>query len=264
MWTRFLPTLLVLSSFNAQAWIIQSNDNTREWLLQQQPKTSVYQEMNKYFTENDPKTDAKPYIKSFISNVHQSLVTEADNSLAHKLNEPSCKSATKISYPKSLTSQYNFKSKVNFEKEIIKIQSYDCLGQLNVHRVFDVLMSPDFQKDAVDGMKAASADQKNNRVCQRISLFPFGTSSVCFTQNVLLKGNQYVIHSFNEENINNPSAIAYYRDSITVITQLKNGEVSIYNLGYARGPDLPFHSVVESVIKKQQKTLIEKLIQQAR
>lgn len=262
MLNKTLLALFTLTAFNAQAWIIQSGD-ADTWLLNLKAKPSVYTEMNKYFEENDPQTDATPYIKSFIPAVHQALVAEAQNSIPQLVDQSQCQSMTKISYPKAITHQYGFKSKINFEKEILKIQSYNCLGKLNVHKVFETLMSAEFQKEAVDGMKEVTVDQKTNQICQRISMFPLGTTNFCFTQNILLNDNQYIIHSYNEENNDSPSIVAYFREAITVITQLENSEVSIYNLALGRGPDLPFHSIVEKIVSRQQNKIFNALTKEA-
>lgn len=242
----------------AQAWLEKSGD-VHSWLAEQRPKNSVYIEMNKYFSKNDPETDARPYIQSFVNYIHNTIISEADTSLKQKLSQEVCKNQTQISFPEKITQQYSFKSKLKFEKQIVKVQSYDCLGNADARHVFETLLSAKFQLQTIDGMKATSADQSTNRTCQTISLFPLGTSNTCFTQNILSNPGQYVIHSFNEENINNPSAPVYFRESIVVITQLKNGNVSIYTLSYGRGPDLPFHGIVEKVIYKQQKKLIDNL-----
>lgn len=257
----FLITLYFVSS--AQAWVTESG-NIYHWLAAQKPKNSVYTEMNKYFTENDPGTNAQPYVRSFIDSVHRAMISEADASLQRKLGQEKCTSQTQISFPEKVTQQYSFKSKVMFEKQIVKVQSYDCLPQTDAKLVFETLLSEKFQLKTINGIKSVSADESTNRVCQTISLFPLGTSKTCFTHNILSNPGQYVIHSFNEENINNPSAPAYFRETIVVITQLKNNEVSIYTLNYGRGPDLPFHGIVEKIIYKQQQQLIKNLTSMTR
>lgn len=260
---KLISIFLITFAVTAQAWIIQSGDS-KQWLAKQKAVPSVYEEMNKYFLETDPKSHAMPYVKSFIPFMHTQIVNEAEISLTKKLNKLTCSAETNISYPGILTKEFDFQSKRDFEKEILKIQSYDCLGKLNLDKVFATLMSEKFQKEAVDGLKQIKTNQQTNQVCQVVSIFPFGTTNFCFTQNVLATGKQYLIHSYNEQNIQNPSAPAYYREAITVISQLPTGEISIYNLAYARGPDLPFHSVVKSMIATKQELFIQKLIENSK
>lgn len=259
-----LLSVAISSAFQAKAWVINTAKiNPFDWLLQQTAKPSVYHEMSQFFIQRDPETDARNYVNSFIPSMHQMMVHEAKASLDKKLNEPSCKPALNISYPVQVTQQYDFPSKINFEQEIIKIQTYDCLGKLDLHKVFETLMSEEFQKVSIDGLKGIKTDQSTNEFCQNISMFPLGRSNVCFKQNILFSGRQYILHSYNDENIDQPTVPVYYREAISVITQLPNGEVSLYNLGYGRGPDLPFHSLIEKLVLRQHKSVMQSLVRMA-
>jgi len=125
-------------------------------------------------------------------------------------------------------------------------------------------MSEAFQRKVINGLKTISVTPSNNRACVETSIFGLGTSRYCLTKNVLRTKNQYIIHSFNEENIADPSAPIYFKETINVITQLASGEISLYNLMYARGPDLSFRSVVKSKAKKQQDAVTTLLRQDAK
>ena len=259
------PLFIILTTFcvTAQAWVIDKGDSSK-WLVSRAPAPSVYSEMNKYFIDYHPGTDARAYVSHFITSMHVSLVNEAEYTLAKKLKETTCSSDIKVTFPETLTQGYNFQGQHEFESEVLKIQSYDCLGKLNLHTVFETLMSDAFQRKTIDGLKFILSNQKNNQVCQKVSIFPLGTSHYCFTQHILATSNQYIIHSYNEANIEQPSAPAYFREAVTIFTQLPNGEVSVYNLAYARGPDLPVHSIVKKVITQRQQTSIQDLIETAK
>lgn len=263
MYLKSIFVILSFFSFSAQAWIIEKGDPSY-WLMAQKPVPSVYTEMNQYFTDFFPATNAEAYIHHFITSMHSSLVNEAESALSKKLKEPSCKSDIKVSYPEILTKGHESKGARSFELEVLKIQSYDCLGKIDLHKVFNTLMSDQFQKDSIDGLELIETNKKPNQVCQKVSIFPFGTSHFCFTQHILATPNQYIIHSFNEENVDEPSAPAYYRETVTVFTKLSNDEVSVYNLAYARGPDMPGHFIVKKVLTSRQQKSIQNLIESAK
>lgn len=247
----------------AVAWQIQKNADSN-WLASQQPKASVYEEMNKYFIENDLPTQAIPYSQYFITFMHQKIVTETLNGLKFKLSQPGCVPSSNVSFPEVLTTKHNFEAKVDFEKEIVKTQSYDCLGKLNLDKVFFTFMSDKFQTQAIKDLDYIHINESTNTVCHKVSIFMFGQTHFCFTQNVLANEKQYIVHSFNEKNVGNPKAPVYYRESVSVFTQLPDGEISFYNLVYGRGPDLPLHGLVEKLVKSQQEFFIEQLIESAK
>lgn len=265
MLKKLFAMTYLISAFTstALAWQIQKNADSN-WLDAQQAKPSVYQEMNKYFVEIELPTQAIPYTQYFIKFMHQKIVTETTNSLKAKLSQASCIPSSSVSFPETLTLKHNFEAKIGFEKEIVKTQSYDCLGKLNLDKVFFTFMSEKFQSQAIKDLDYIHINESTNTVCHKVSIFMFGQTHFCFTQNVLANEKQYIVHSFNEKNIGDPKARVYYRESVSVFTQLPDGEVSLYNLAYGRGPDLPFHGVVEKLVKNQQEFFIQKLIESAK
>lgn len=258
-----LPLLILSTTASAQAWQVQTNAN-ENWLLQQKAKPSVYSEMNKYFIENDSSNNAFGYVENFVLALHKLMVGETKAAISSKLSASACHSSTEVSFPERLTTQYNFSSKKEFEDSFLKVQSYACLGKLNLDKVFETLMSEAFQRKAINGLKNISVNQKDNRACVETSIFGLGTSRYCLTKSVLRTKNQYIIHSFNEENISDPSAPIYFKETINVLTQLPSGEVSYYNLMYARGPDLSFRSIVKSKATQQQEAVTHLLIEMAK
>lgn len=261
-------TILIFTFFitavNAHAWQISLEADPKAWLFDQKAKSSVYTEMEKYFSENYPYGNPKSYVKSFIDSTHSKLVKEAHNSIQFKIGNNTCQPALNVTFPEASVMSTEFSAQKKFEKEITRIESYDCLGKVDLHKVFRLFLSDEFQLQSIDGLKTINTDQSSNKVCQLVSLFPLGSANFCFTQHILKLDKQYVIHSYNEENINKPSIPTYFRESIMVLSELNNSEVSLYNLTYGRGPDLPLHGIVKKIIKNQQQNIIENLIKRAK
>lgn len=251
-------------SISAQAWIIHQGDLTN-WMNSLSPAKSVSSEVEKYFTDeniNAKSADIQTYIQQFIQYNHQVFRNNVIQVLQNSSkNQVKCLADTKIEF---LNKTSNMKIGQNFESEALYIESMDCLGFIDHHKVFTTLLSDSFQKKAVSGLQNISSNQNNNLVCQQTSVFPIGESNYCFTQNIWQDENTYVIQSFNESNAPNASAPVYFREVFTVIKKTNSGEVFIYNLALGRGPDLPFHSIVRATVRNQQQSMIEQLIEAAK
>lgn len=261
-----IKKLIILASLSvstANAWQVQKSQD-QNWLLLLKAQPSVYEEMNKFFVKNDGAYNASAYIESFIPTLHRAMVSEANSSLLAKTSQATCSNTTEVSFPELLTTKYKFSGKDDFERNFLKVQSYTCLGKLNLDKVFETLMSEAFQQKAINGLKKISSNQNTNNVCVETQIFGLGTSRYCLTKNVLRTQNQYIIHSYNEENVSKPTAPIYFKETINVLTQLSNGEVSFYNLMYARGPDLAFRGMVKKKATKQQEAVTQLLIEMAK
>lgn len=262
MKTKIFAFILASVFINAFAWqTVQSNNPN--WLASIEAAPSVYNEMNKYFLKEDPATDATAYVQNFVPALHQIMVRETQNFMINKVSQPGCTPATRVSFPTQLTSEFNFTSKHDFESNFLKVESYTCLGKLDLDRVFETLMSEAFQRKAINGLKAIQLNQNTNQACVETKIFGLGTSRYCLTKHVQKTQNQYVIQSFNETNVNNPTAPVYFKETINVITRLANGEISLYNLMYARSIDLSFRSMVKSKVESQQEDVRTFLIEGA-
>lgn len=262
MKTKLLAFILASVSMNAFAWQV-TQDNSPNWLLSIEAAPSVYAEMNKYFLKEDPSTDARAYVENFVETLHLNMVQETQSFMDRKLAQPGCAPSTQVSFPEQLTSKYNLNSKEEFESNFLKVESYACLGKLDLDRVFETLMSEAFQRKAINGLKAIQLNQSTNQACVETKIFGLGTSRYCLTKHVQKKQNQYIIQSFNETNVNNPSAPVYFKETINVITRLTNGEISLYNLMYARSVDLSFRGIVKGKVEAQQNSVRTYLIEGA-
>ena len=241
---------------SASAWQIHTSDFA-SWTASLKVPASVFAQLNSYFQEK-PAGDQSAYVASLPDLLRQKSFGEMQARLAAIDSSERCETFFNASFVSKL-----FKSSPvgaqEFEKEMIRAESVSCLGQKNTGSVFEALMSDEFQKKTIMGLAQIKSDPQTNQVCHSISTFGIGRSDYCFTQNVWQEGELFVIHSYNESNSKNATAIVYFREMLTVIKRLKNGEALVYNLTYGRGPDLPFHSVVLRMLKGQHSTFIEEL-----
>jgi hypothetical protein len=257
---NILCLFLTLISIKVSAWQISPNTNSN-WLMSIKAAPSVYVEMYKYFQKQQATADAQSYVEQFIPTLHTTMVQEVQTSLSSKLAKSTCTPSTQVVFPEQLTSKFNFTSKQNFESHFLKIESYACLGHLDLDRVFETLMSESFQRKAINGLKNIQLNQSNNQTCIETKIFGLGTSRYCLTKQVQKLQNQYIIQSFNEANVNNPDVPVYFKESINVINRLANGEITVYSLLYARGPDLAFRNIIKTKVEDQQAEVRKYLIE---
>ncbi|WP_409478078.1 hypothetical protein [Pseudobdellovibrio sp. HCB154] len=248
---------LLIGAQNALAWNVQQDDLVT-WLNQLSPKPSVYQEMQKFFIKQGNSSAAsQQYTTAFIQQIHKELSTSAFQVYQNSLNPNlKCKNRSDVDFPEKMTAN---KLGAEFESEALRIETMDCLGKLDHHKVFQTFLSDGFQLNSVTGLKKIKSNQSVNQICQVTDVFPVGKSSYCFTQNIWADESTYVIQSFNENNEAGVEAPVYFREVFTIIKKMHNGEVFIYNLAVGRGPDLPLHFVVKSTVKSEQAKAIEAL-----
>jgi len=261
---KILIVLALVSHQQAFAWTINT-DSFQKWTTSLQPKLSVQKQIEMFFSDQNidhTQDEVQKYIPNFIQHTHQEFTQKVIDILNHAEN-PSlkCSNQTEIDFPETITQN---KTGEEFESEALFVESMDCLGQLDHNKVFKTLLSDEFQKKSVNGLKEIRTDETKNLVCQKTNVFPIGRSEYCFTQNIWKNDSTYVIQSFNESNHNQPSAPVYFREVYTVIKKLKSGEVFLYNVVLGRGPDLPFHSIVKKTVRNQQAAMISQLIEDSK
>ena len=248
---------LFLFSQSAMAWNIEQGE-LANWLNRLSPAPSVYQEMQKYFGKQGVNSaGSSNYITGFVGHVHQNFISKVAQNYQNSSNvNLKCKNSSVVDFPEVITSM---KIGSKFESEALSVETMDCLGKLDHHKVFQTFLSDAFQINSVTGLVNIKSNQATNLVCQATDVFPVGKSSYCFTQNIWADATTYIIQSFNETNNPEAEAPVYFREVFTVIKKMPNGEVFIYNLALGRGPDLPLHFVVKSKVKSEQTKAINAL-----
>lgn len=259
-----MALLVFLTSITSQAWNIEQGDRN-DWLADIVAQPSVYSEMSKYFTGKNASPQASAYVQKFIPQMHGKMISETNNFVHHLNDSSECEAFVDVSFPEQLTSAFNFKSKLSFEGNFLKVESNACLGKLNIDKVFATLMSAEFQKVAINGFERFhKLDKNTNEVCLETDIFGLGKSSYCVVKRVLKTDNQYIIHSYNTYNAADVDTTVFFKETINVITEMENGEVSLYNLMYARGKNLAFTGIVRSKTEEQQEKVSTMLMKMAR
>lgn len=250
--------LLILGALNSQAWQIQTSE-FNSWIESLKAPTVVFDQLNTYFQGRDQSA----YVASLPGLLLAKSFGEMQARVAAIDTSDRCETFFNASFVTKLLPSSPAGVK-EFEKEMIRAESVSCLGQKNTESVFEALMSDEFQKKTIMGLEQIKSDPQTNKVCHNISTFGIGRSDYCFTQNVWRDEDLFVIHSYNESNSKKATAYVYFREMITVVKKLQNGEALVYNLTYGRGPDLPFHSVVLRMLKGQHQKFIDELKAQSR
>ncbi len=249
--------LIALSSSFSSAWQVGSGD-LQKWIPKTNAKQSVYTEMQKYFSDHGGLNPAdKDYTKQFVTRTHLGLLKSAQ--LANQKYDAAnaaCSSSSLIDFPGSIT---GLNAGSGFEKDVMRIQTIDCLGAVNLDKVFTLMMSSDFQKQAISAIKRITVNETTNQICHDTYVFLLGSSSYCFTQNIWHDQNTYFIQSFNELNRGVQDVPVYFREVVTVIKKLKSGQVVIYNVSYGRGPNLPLQEAAKVYVSSQQQTVMNLL-----
>ena len=260
--TKTAIVAFLLTSQNVFAWNIQQGE-LATWLNQLTPKPSVYQEIQRYFGKQAVNSEAvKNYATAFVGQINEAFIAKVAQNYQNSSNTNlKCKQSSKVEFPGVIT-QFNIGAE--FESEALSIETMDCLGKLDHHKVFQTFLSDTFQMNSVTGLKSVQSNQTTNQLCQVTDVFPIGKSSYCFTQNIWSDDSTYIIQSFNEMNGVGAEAPVYFREVFTIIKKMPNSEVYIYNLALGRGPDLPFHFLVKSTVKSEQSKAIDALIEASR
>ena len=245
-------TYLFVAGTPARAWNIQTGDLT-SWIASLKPLPSVSEQIELFWKNNGADS---AYVQSFPIEVKNKLFNEIENSL-------SCANAISVDFPENILVNSPVSAR-DFENGFLRVESMNCLGELDLEKVFNVFMSKDFQSRTIKGLKKFTLDEAKNKVCQQTSVFGIGDSAYCFTQHIWRNDSKYMIHSFNETNADHIEAPVYFREVLTVLEKLPSDDIVIYNLVYGRGPNLPFKGIVKNIVKNQQENLISELVRSAR
>lgn len=230
-------SLLILTSTSFSSGFADTDPVS--WLKSVPVPEGVYTEMYGYFKKDSSK-QAQAYVADFIPNFHSRMADRALNVAQNQSG--ACKPYVKSETPKQVSNGFNFETKVAFEGKFLKIESVACLGKLDIEKVFQTLMSERYQRAVIDGLQSIRF-LPENRVCV-IANTSMLSLDYCVTKQVLKSKTQYIIQSFNEKNCQTGSDNCgadkiYFKDTINIITKLPNGEISFYNLMFARGKAFP-------------------------
>ncbi len=126
----------------------------------------------------------------------------------------------------------------------------------------NLFLSESFQKSSLK-LDRHEADENTNRVCQKILIVGFALS-FCYTYEIWQSEDMIVLHYINDSNEADADKSVYMRDFLTVFKKNQNGELMFYNLGYSRGPVIPFQSFIKTIAEKQQKRMADMLAEKVK
>ncbi len=247
------------------AWQI-NHGSFEDWKKSIVIKPSVMINLNKFFTDNKiANLDSDVYVAAFPSFMQEKVFQDAEKIFDKiKTDSSSCPKFSKFQFPGKVSdSSVENKMSAYFEKEILRIETLDCLGSIDLEKVFAIFSSEAFQRKSISGLKSMSIDPNTNRVCQKTYILGLGTSDFCFTQDIWHSENMIVMHSFNETNQPTASAPVYFREVLTVFQKTMDNKILLYTVAYGRGPNLPFHGIIKNILSQQQSSLISQLIKEA-
>ena len=193
------------------------------------------------------------YSQEITNQLHQQL----KNKLANEIKNNECIKKRKVFFPSKITSSEIGKK---FEKEIIQIETTDCLQASSAEQIFKTLNGEDFLLKNIEGLTQVDFVPEDNLICQMTSVSFVGKSNYCFKQDIFRLGDHVIAHSYNVINKQPNSAMVYYREVLTLIQRIdQNGRFKLYTFVFGRGPDLPFHFIVNKAVEKQHQTMIQAL-----
>lgn len=214
--------------------------------LSQDP--DVISQLNSFFQNQEEK-----YSQEITIHLHQQL----KNKLGNEIKKTECAKKRKVFFPSKMTS---FESGQKFEKEIIQIETTDCLQANSAEQIFKTLNSEDFLLKNIEGLTQVSFLPSDNLICQMTNVSFVGKSNYCFKQDIFHLGDHVIAHSYNVVNKQPNSAMVYYREVLTLIQKMdQNGRFKVYTFVFGRGPDLPFHFIVNMAVEKQHQAMIQAL-----
>lgn len=254
-----LPLLLINSA--AQAWVIEQG-NFDQWVKGIDINPGVSAQLGLYFTNAGAEANKlnTQYKRQFPGQIMNRSFHEMRLAMTN-LTDPrvACAPMNKVDFPESITENSTADIE-NFEKQIMRVESKDCLGVHDLTSVVNVFLSDRFQKESVKEIKTHQANQATNKVCQTSYAFGIGNSAFCFTYNMWRNEDTVVVHSLVDTNVANIQTPVYLRSLLIVFKKLSNGQILLYSLTYGRGPEIPLHSVVKSFVGQKHQTIINTLI----
>lgn len=227
------------------------------WLEKLPSNPSMATSLNLYFTNQFQNNSKSEYLDTLFSYFKNDLLDNLDLS-----NLETCDPLLKLDFDSSLT-QSPKKEERNFESNLLRIQSIDCLPNLEIKKVVGTYLDDSFQTKHIYGLVESRSSASKKSVCQKTSIFPFGKSEYCYENHIWKKDNTFVIVSLTTSTNPENSAPVYFRAVASAFSLLSSGQVKMSTLTYARGPELPMHGMVKNIAIKQHKIYIQGLINTA-
>lgn len=249
---KLILPLLMFAAQNSFAWVTQQGD-LNQFVSNLNMSAGAQEQLSSFFNAQVP---------DYGNRLFQVYKGDLSRSLNGLTSDFQCRSQFYVQFNENL-SQSQQASEREFESQLLRLESLDCLPGLDLQRVVTTYLSDSFQLKYINGLKFSQSDEKNNWVCQRTSVFPIGNSDYCARFHIWQNENMVVVFSLNEVNNNSPKAPVFFRAVTTVFKKMKDDSVLIYNLTYGRGPALPMHSIVKSLAAKQHKPFIEGLARES-
>lgn len=143
----------------------------------------------------------------------------------------------------------------DFTSELVYVESTRCLPNpknLSVEQVQQLIISDEFQLQALKNLKTSSTVLSLQRSCQTTWVVAIGSSEYCFNWTAEGDSNTGMNFSLADFSAANASAPVYLRWSGMIVKKLNNGSLKIYSLAYGRGPKIPFKFLAKGIIESQE------------
>ena len=248
----FFVAAAILLSQNVHAWNVKTGSMS-EWLPQVSVNEKAQSQLGLYFGQRN-RAELEVYGNNLLKIYKQQLLKGLKDSGVE--TDSACATNTKVDFAKDL-SRSSRNDEQEFESEILQLDSLDCFASGNLEKATSVFFSDSFQLKAFTDMQASKSDENSNRVCQKTSVLLLGNSDYCTQLSMWRDDSTVIVISINEYNAENVKAPVYLRLVSTVFHKTSDGRIKLYSLTYGRGPNLPFHSVVKSVVTKQHQAFVQ-------
>ena len=234
------------------AWDIKTGP-LQDWLEQVTFNEKAQEQLAPFFRQRN-RAELEAY-GTAVFEIYKKQLT--DGMKKWNMEGEACALQSRVEFASDLT-RSGRSDEQEFESEILKMESLDCLVKAPLEKTVALFLSDSFQLRGFPDVKASKSDETTNMVCQKTSVFLLGDSEYC-TRNFMWRNDSTVfILSVNEYNGARVSAPVHLRLVTTVFHKMADGRLKMYNLTMGRGPDLPMHSLVKSMAAKQHKAFIEK------
>lgn len=245
-----------ISSGNLAMAAAAAGNNQQMAQLQNQNAANL---LSRYFSEKNLtlSSSEKLAVQAYPAILRQMMFREMSARESTE-SKGSCRSSLAVTFP-GLVLKARIKRLTEFEAEMLKLDSVDCLGRVSLEKALQTFLNDSFQMKSISGLVKSQSDELTNRVCQQTSVSGVGHSSYCYVNQIWKDQTGYLVFSFVDSSDPTFSAPVYLRAVLTYFRLSKSGEVQMLNLSFGRGPDLPFHFLVKGIVAGQRRDFVEAL-----